>query len=285
MSESSSTATDVQHFGIDSRASTLRKNPLVNPARGALRGLLARIRRAAPLTSAVACSAVLLGQVPSASSSRCPEGAVAIDGQFCIDRFEDCLVRRRSDGGVNVWSPYRTPVGHGFEAVSRERAVPQGYITQPQALAACENAGKRLCTGQEWFRACSGPSGTTYPYGDTRESGACNDNRRRPIGRVVYEADQPEVLVRLTDPRINRLGRTLARSGEFERCATAEGVHDMVGNLHEWTGERRGRYGVFRGGFYVDATINGRGCRYTTRAHFAEYTDYSIGFRCCADPR
>ena len=53
------------------------------------------------------------------------------------------------------------------------------------------------------------------------------------------------------------------------------------GNLHEWVADAEG---VFRGGFYVDAVINGAGCSYRTSAHSRGYHDYSTGFRCCAAP-
>ena len=64
------------------------------------------------------------------------------------------------------------------------------------------------------------------------------------------------------------------------RCVTDEGVYDMHGNLHEWVADSSG---VFRGGFYVDASINGTGCSYRTTRHTFDYHDYSTGFRCCAD--
>ena len=54
-----------------------------------------------------------------------------------------------------------------------------------------------------------------------------------------------------------------------------------MGNLHEWTADPSG---TFRGGFYVDTTINGPGCLYATTAHDTGHWDYSTGFRCCADP-
>ena len=57
---------------------------------------------------------------------------------------------------------------------------------------------------------------------------------------------------------------------------------DMMGNLHEWTANPAG---TFRGGFYVDTTVNGEGCLYDTTAHDVLHWDYSTGFRCCADAR
>jgi sulfatase modifying factor 1 len=55
-------------------------------------------------------------------------------------------------------------------------------------------------------------------------------------------------------------------------------VHDMVGNVHEWTDDAS-----FRGGYYLDTKLNGEGCDYRTTAHAPAYYDYSTGFRCCAD--
>jgi sulfatase modifying factor 1 len=40
---------------------------------------------------------------------------------------------------------------------------------------------------------------------------------------------------------------------------------------------------AFRGGYYVDTSLNGNGCLYATTAHDTSYWDYSTGFRCCAD--
>ena len=39
------------------------------------------------------------------------------------------------------------------------------------------------------------------------------------------------------------------------------------------------------GGYFADAQGNGFGCFYRTTAHVKEYHDYSIGFRCCKEPK
>ena len=62
---------------------------------------------------------------------------------------------------------------------------------------------------------------------------------------------------------------------------SADGLFDLMGNLHEWTADPAG---TFRGGFYVDTVINGNGCLYRTTAHDVAHWDYSTGFRCCATP-
>jgi formylglycine-generating enzyme required for sulfatase activity len=56
----------------------------------------------------------------------------------------------------------------------------------------------------------------------------------------------------------------------------------MVGNLHEWTADPNG---TFQGGYWLDTSLHGDGCAYRTIAHPFDYRDYSIGFRCCADPQ
>ena len=79
---------------------------------------------------------------------------------------------------------------------------------------------------------------------------------------------------------------TVAPGGSFAKCVSSFGVYDLHGNLHEWiaTAASTGN-GIFKGGFFVDAKINGAGCLYATRRTRTTYHDYSTGFRCCADPR
>jgi sulfatase modifying factor 1 len=56
----------------------------------------------------------------------------------------------------------------------------------------------------------------------------------------------------------------------------------MHGNPHEWVADTSG---IFRGGFYADASLNGPGCTYRTTAYTLGYHDYSTGFRCCFSPQ
>jgi formylglycine-generating enzyme required for sulfatase activity len=190
---------------------------------------------------------------------------------FCIDAFEASLAEA---------SPFHPPTGTP-RAVSLRGAVPQAHISQVQAAAACAEAGKRLCTDDEWLRACRGPSDTQYPYGPTRMPGVCNDARGTHPAVELYGTAASWVFSHLDSPCFNQLADSLARTAEKSGCVTAEGAFDMMGNLHEWTADPAG---TFRGGFYVDTMLNGEGCAYRTTAHDVSYSDYSTGFRCCASP-
>jgi formylglycine-generating enzyme len=166
-------------------------------------------------------------------------------------------------------------------AVSLRGAVPQGYVNETEAAAACAEAGKRMCTDAEWLRACQGPSGTTYPYGSTRQPGVCNDSRSVHPAVELYGTSATWIYSHIDSPCLNQLAGGLAHTGDHTGCVTAEGALDMMGNLHEWTADPAG---TFRGGFYVDTVLNGNGCLYATTAHDVSHWDYSTGFRCCADP-
>jgi hypothetical protein len=206
----------------------------------------------------------------------CPSGMTPVT-TFCVDRFEASLVQL--DGGS--WSPFWNPGVVPVKAVSLRAAVPQGYLDGVQAGDACAAAGKRLCTDAEWLRACRGPGNTTYPYGNTRQPGVCNDARSVHPAVEYYGTTASWIYSKIQNPCLNQLPASLDLTGSNAGCLTAEGAYDMMGNLHEWTADPAG---TFRGGYYVDTVINGAGCLYVTTAHNTLHWDYSTGFRCCATP-
>jgi len=192
----------------------------------------------------------------------------------CIDRYEAVL---EDDDGL--WSPFHNPGDRPLRAAVYPGVIPQGYISGQQAAAACERAGKRLCTNREWLRACQGPDGLTYPYGNDRVVGQCNDHRDvHPAVELFPNAANP--FIHIQNACINQLPMSIATTGAYGDCQSADGIFDMMGNLHEWTADPSG---TFRGGYYVDTIRNGPGCLYRTTAHGRQHWDYSTGFRCCAD--
>jgi len=237
------------------------------------------------LTSPITCDGMAspptVNGVPTeaAGTGGCPAGMVLVAG-FCIDRYEAMLVEIQGDNSLTPWSPYANPGATRVRALSVAGVVPQGYIKQTEAAAACAEAGKRLCSNTEWLRACQGAATTTYPYGNTREDGRCNDARTCHPVVQFFESTESWIWSELGNSCINQLPDGLATTGQHATCASEAGALDMMGNLHEWTSDPAG---TFRGGFYVDTMINGEGCLYRTTAHSVGHWDYSTGFRCCAD--
>jgi formylglycine-generating enzyme required for sulfatase activity len=223
--------------------------------------------RAVRLTGLIGLVVFATGDVQEPS---CPAGMVHI-ADFCIDKWEAFLEGQ---------SPYEVP--DSGVAATAKGVVPQAYISANVAAAACVAAGKRLCTSDEWLRACHGPAGTTYPYGSIHDSTACNEGRTVHPMKELFGVDVDWMPDQMNDPRLNQLPNSLSPTGSYPACVSAEGVYDLHGNLHEWVADADG---TFRGGFYVDAKINGEGCSYRTTAHGRSYHDYSTGFRCCGDPR
>ncbi len=220
---------------------------------------------------------------PPVGLGNCPAGMALLSQglvkPFCIDRWEAAL---EADGatGWQPHSPYWNPGTTKVRAVSKPGQVPQGYVSGKQADAACKAAGKRLCSDAEWLRACKGPAGTTYPYGATLKAKVCNDSRAVHPAVEYFGTSASWIWSELGHPCINQLAESLAATGDFAGCVSAEGLFDLMGNLHEWTADPEG---TFRGGFYVDTKLNGPGCLYATTAHDMGHWDYSTGFRCCTD--
>ncbi len=139
------------------------------------------------------------------------------------------------------------------------------------AKAACDKAGKRMCTEEEWVSACtgeaavdhgkngnwtSGPvSGRLYPYGAFFEQGACRDSEDKYTGAA-------------------------AETGKNAQCRTAEGVYDLTGNLYEWVGAAPEEATMIGGDW---RSGSGASCRRRTRTYGAGIKNDTTGFRCCAD--
>jgi len=204
----------------------------------------------------------------------CPSNMAHV-GSSCVDMYEASLVERTPEG-EKAFSPYEAPNGHDVRAVSRRGVVPQAHISMVEAKRACAASGKRLCKAAEWKTACKGPDATRYPYGNKRIANACVDTNRTSPMNVLHHGERTGRT--MNDPLANQMKNTVEATGSHEACSNGYGVHDMVGNVHEWTDDAS-----FRGGYYLDTKLNGEGCDYRTTAHAPSYYDYSTGFRCCAD--
>lgn len=150
---------------------------------------------------------------------------------FYIDRFEHPNVQKGEDG--------KAP-----------RAT--GKVTWQDASDACASQGKRLCTEEEWEKACKGPDNFIYAYGDKHDKTICGEG---------MSADY--------------------RIGSLTDCISGYGVYGMSGGPREWTsstaagGERR----VVKGGM---KTNHARGSRCAFAAdEWEKFAESTMSFRCC----
>jgi hypothetical protein len=188
--------------------------------------------------------------------------------RFCIDRFESAL----DDGALGHAAQGVSDADPSLDGSTTAKAVvalgvlPRAGLSWYQAKAACLNAGKRLCTLEEWERACRGTLALLYPYGDAVDDVACN-------GFFNYPAPKP------------------AHTGAMPACGSAYGVYDLSGNLEEWTDSAVAR--IPGGAILDDRAIRGGGFRANARAlscvgdefHAAPATSGDDrGFRCCGSP-
>jgi formylglycine-generating enzyme len=254
---------------------------------------------AATVPQAVAAASA----APPSPSQPCP-AEMALAGRVCMDRYEAHLLIRGSDGALVPHPPYTAPTEGWFVAAADVGVKPQAYVNQLQAASACEHAGKRLCSVVEWYGACTGEAGTTYPYGAHYEAGRCNVGKPHLLSLVHGSNPQGWRYSDFNDPALSAKVGFLGLTGEYAGCAGPNGVHDLVGNLHEWVADRvdqtlarklplpaivarrigrRSGNGIFMGGFYSTRNEHGAGCKFVTAAHEPRYHDYSTGFRCCRD--
>ncbi len=254
---------------------------------------------------------------PSAAPrSLCPAEMV-LAGRVCVDRWEAQLTDKASGQALSPYYPptralavrlrdqwdrdratmggpeaqaigvpplpaWQTQREPELLAVSRPGVVPNGYVSGVQADRACKNAGKRLCTSDEWVTACQGAARRQFPYGDKYKQGACNIFRSKHPASVLH--DNPSI--GHLDPRLNLVkdgaDPLLRPTGGTPSCKSEWGedaAWDMNGNLDEWVEDDKGR---FNGGFFSRSKRDG--CLSTVGAHPKAYFDYSTGVRCCRDP-
>jgi hypothetical protein len=142
-----------------------------------------------------------------------------------------------------------------YEWPNRKGERPLGFVNWYMAYDSCRTTRKRLCTAPEWETACMGKPGYTFPYGNAYEKRTCNT-----------EKDNVEI------------------SGRFVECRSYYGVHDMSGNLREWTATRSAKnrkyYQVY-GGYW--ASRGATACVSSQYSFFPENKFIAVGFRCCKD--
>jgi formylglycine-generating enzyme required for sulfatase activity/tRNA A-37 threonylcarbamoyl transferase component Bud32 len=100
---------------------------------------------------------------------------------------------------------------------------PAVRITWQQASDWCETQGWRLPTEAEWEWAARGKASRSYPWGDEFQERSANYCDRGCPGKVLSVTGEDDGYPRT------------APVGQFPAGATPEGIHDLAGNVSEWT--------------------------------------------------
>ncbi len=226
---------------------------------------------------------------------------------YCIDATEVTVERFKacSDEGRCK----AAPTGNAWKTLSkRDRGVldpicnmkdPAARATHPvncvdweTASAFCAASGSRLPTEAEWELAARGPDGRRYPWGDDEPSAKLVN----ACGKECTAWTRARGLEQASMYRETDGFPTTAPVGSFPAGDSPYGVHDLIGNVWEWTADA---YGDYPGTLQVDPrgpdapngdrVIRGGGwngdskaaARATARKHGApDLRSHAVGFRC-----
>ena len=164
---------------------------------------------------------------------------------------------------------FEAGIADGVATVGKHQ-IPANGMSWFAARDACEAAGKRLCTEEEWVSACQGApavddngdgafaddmvEGTTYPYSDYHNPRACWDAKKRDAFRPVY-------------------------TGEMPACVSRDGVYDLTGNMEEWVGTTPETAVLIGGAF--DTSKDFARCYRRNDTFGPGLANIRTGFRCC----
>jgi len=212
-----------------------------------------------------------------AAANPCPADMVLVTGKYCPKPKQECLRWMDPPGPYRDYrcAEYKEPAVCTVDredkrfCIDREEYVAPGE-TLPLANQSwttagkvCEAQGKRLCLESEWQFACEGEEMRPYPYGFRRDSKACNIDR----------SDLGNSGQGLSDLR--------APVASYPGCMSPFGVHNMSGNIEEWSTLDEGKApqrSSMKGAWWLPGKNT---CRAATLGHGEVYFGKQVGVRCC----
>ncbi len=188
---------------------------------------------------------------PTEKKPQCPKGMILIpEGSFMMGSSPSDPMRGFGEKNSTEVTTQAYCIDI-FEYPNKRGATPRTNVSQSEAEALCQKAGKRLCSEEEWEKACKGPGNAKFAYGNTFVAGKCNT----------------------ADAEGNKGG--LQASGSFPGCVSGYGAFDMSGNAAEITKT------ATKGGSADKADYASRCSARIAKSAASPMT----GFRCCADPK
>lgn len=136
----------------------------------------------------------------------CPPNTIQV-ADFCIDAYEPTITGDLGYADQLVEFPGTATTG---VASSEAGVLPTEPTSWYQARGACLNAGKHLCTVDEWLTACGEGA---FPWGD------------EPLPQAVCAVPAEDGA-----PYPDGLQPT----GSLPDCRSPSGIFDQIGNAWEW---------------------------------------------------
>jgi len=183
---------------------------------------------------------------------------------LAMDRFE--VTNAQYQRFVDM-TGYLAPSGWSGGRFTRGTAMhPVTGVTWKDAQAYAAWVGKRLPSEAEWEFAARGPEGRMYPWGDQPDAQRANVRDNLKLGE----------------------GGGTQSVGSLPDDATPLGIHDMAGNVREWTADRYGEYQVPHNPPAEGNRIAVRGASWSTYHDTAaargwesqDAMEADLGFRC-----
>src|SRR5262249_25569515 len=133
----------------------------------------------------------------------CPSDMVLVPaGNFYFGSDKTDPLRNDAVEKVATMQPNGRFCINRFEAATTRKNFPATEVTWAEAQSSCLKEKERLCTQEEWERACKGSShmgNFRFPYGNQYDSNKCNTERKdHATGKFV--------------------DRGIAKSGSFPNC-------------------------------------------------------------------
>ncbi|GEM_PF-2875533 len=212
-------------------------------------------------------------------------------GSWCVDKYEASVWSAADGTGTQYFADSSTAGGDYFYvnsanrpasfnrdgsgtspvfAVSKPDVFPARGITWFQAAVACMNSGKVLIPDSVWQMAALGTVDPATSGTGGRNGGSATDAANARCNTNTHGANDSDSDGFWLDNnnKLRRTNRAGATNQGPNACISRFGVHDMIGNLAEWTdlsgvqagplvtGFTQGMEGATAGAFSSDGTVN-----------------------------